>query len=547
MNPLLRSVIVTVLLLPVPTYSAGYPTLTTTPLQPPVCPLTGELPADASTFADGLAVELDADAPAVAGSAAISGDTVDYAEFRQRELDWFEGFLASRPPSVETSPVSLSLAVEQRAAIEGEAIPTSGRVQVGAAITVGHQVAFTDLAAQLDTGAVFTHRQGQLLASTDHDLIWEIGIESLDAKALRLGFDHLDLAEGTQLFVYNEHGRVEGPFEAHGPDGSGRWLSGSVFGDRVRVRMQAESVEALRASSFTIDSVVHMGQRFVVADVIRDDYLGRADPDADRGTFCGFDVPPCTINGVCAMDSNPTFGDTVKGIAHINFMRGGGSFICTGTLLNSSGSGPRPPYFLTANHCFDTQASATTLEAVYDYRTTSCAGCTPTPTVSSTGATLLATGARPTHPDFTLVRMNSVPSGRWLQGWTTGAIPNATQVFHLGHPAGSPLTYAMRRLRTSGTGVCPDLPRPAFLYSGLGTSSSDVQGATAGGSSGGAAFVMGADGPVVVGQLMGACFSEENPCNADTHLTVDGALAASFPQIRRYLYDGIFSNGFQQP
>ncbi len=545
MKPAMRPILAIVALLPFPAIPSEQQALIIADLQPPACPTTGESMTAPATPSDTSWALLDAGAAAVPGSAAVSGDTIDHAGFRQRELDWFEHFLASRPEQVQSSPLRLSLAAAQRQTIDDVAIPAHGRIQVGAAIAVDHAVDFVDATHATGGSSTTAHRQGRLLASSGDAPVWEIGIQSHDAKALRLGFDDLDLAEGAQLFVYNEHGRVEGPFRMRGPDGSGRWLSGSVFGDRVHVRLQADSMQALRTSSFTIESVVHMGRRFVVADVIRDDYQGRSEPDAERGTFCGFDVPPCTVNGVCAMDANPSFANTVKGIAHINFMVGSSSFICTGTLLNSSGSGPRPPYFLTANHCFDTQASATSLEAIYDYRTTTCAGCTPTPTVSSSGATLLATGASPSQPDFTLVRMNSVPAGRWLQGWTTGTIPDTTQIFHLGHPAGSPLTYQMRRLRTSGTGTCPDLPRPTFLYSGLGSAPTDVQGATAGGSSGGAAFVMGGDGPLVVGQLLGSCYSENEPCNADVFLTVDGALSASFPQLRRYLYDGIFSNGFQ--
>lgn len=545
MNPVTRSIIVTALILPATAFSSEQSGVLASTPQPPACPLGGDATTSLENALEIPAFATHADVPHAPGTAAISGDTIDYAGFRQRELDWFQQFLAVRPAHVDASPLELSLTAEQRQAIDQESVPTHGRVQVGSAITVAHPVSFTDLTPATGSSATMTHRQGHLLVSSSEQAVWEIEVVSHDAKALRFWFDDLDLADGVQLFVYNDEGRVEGPFEARGPDQSGRWLSGSIFGDRARVRLQADSMQALQASTFRIDSVVHMGQRFVVADVIRDDYLGQSESDEARGTFCGFDVPSCTVNGVCAMDTNPSFANTVKGIAHINFMVGSSSYICTGALLNSTGGGPRPPYFLTANHCFDSQASATTLEAVYDYRTTTCAGCSPTPTVSSTGSTLLATGARPSQPDFTLVRMNSVPAGRWLLGWNTGAIPDTTAIFHLGHPAGSPLTYQMRRLRTSGTGSCPDLPRPTFLYSGLGTAPTDVQGATAGGSSGGPAFVMDTNGPVVVGQLLGGCYSENEPCNANVFMTVDGALSASFPQIRRYLYDGIFSNGFQ--
>ena len=83
------------------------------------------------------------------------------------------------------------------------------------------------------------------------------------------------------------------------------------------------------------------------------------------------------------------------------------------------------------------------------------------------------------------------------------------------------------------------------LLAGLGSAPADAQGAIIGGSSGGAAFVMGSSGSLVIGQRHGACFSEEDPCDADVEMTVDGALAAAFPQIRRYLYEDVFHGDFE--
>lgn len=548
MNSIARSKPLALALMLLPATAIAIEDLANTGIVPPACPITGDAAARTVSFGAPAIAVFDPLAPAVMAAPAESTDSIDQAGFRQRELDLLERFVAERPQLDEGAVLSLSLTAAQRGEIEGSPVHDSGRLQVGSAIAVAHRVDFVGATPVSAQPAGAAHRYGRLQRSANAGAIWEIGIRSDDARALRVGFDNLDLADGVRVYVYNDAGRIEGPFTAHGPDDSGHWLSGSVFGDRVRVRLEADSESALHASSLTIGTVVHMGSRFRVADVIRDDYLGRLDPDHPRGTFCGFDVPSCTINGVCAIDTNPSFTNAANGVAHINFMVGASSFICTGTLLNSTGSAPRPPYFLTANHCFSTQASASTLEAIYNYRTTTCAGCTPTPTQSTTGATLLATGASPAQPDFTLVRMHSVPAGRWLQGWNTGQIATGTQVFHLGHPAGAPLTYQLRRLRTSGFGgTCASAPQPTFLYSGLGTAAGDVQGATAGGSSGGAAFVMGSNGPVVVGQLLGSCHSEHLPCNADVSMTVDGALSAAFPQVRRYLYDELFRNGFQSP
>src|SRR5690606_11690022 len=211
-----------------------------------------------------------------------------------------------------------------------------------------------------------------------------------------------------------------------------------------------------------------------------------------------------------------------------------------------TGGGIRPPLFLTANHCLSTQASASSLEAIFDYRTTACdTACTMTPTVSVNGSTLLATGAAPA-PDFTLLRLASMPAGRYLLGWTTELIAEGSHVLHLSHPAGAPLAYDVRRLRAAGLPVCSAIPRPAFLYSGLSSQTGDAVGATVGGSSGAAALVLHPTlGPAIIGQLFGGCTTNDDDCDANANATTDGALRTSFPSGRRFIYDGIFGNGFQ--
>ena len=50
----------------------------------------------------------------------------------------------------------------------------------------------------------------------------------------------------------------------------------------------------------------------------------------------------------------------------------GGSYVCSGTLLNDSEADTFIPYFLTANHCVSTGTVARTVEARWFWQRASC-------------------------------------------------------------------------------------------------------------------------------------------------------------------------------
>lgn len=463
---------------------------------------------------------------------------------RRDEEQRFQLLLARRSGLAATAAIRADLDAARKAQLaRADGIP----LKVGESVQLGIASDFSSVAWVAD-GAQRAVGAGQAVMAADGSITWEVSLASAGAKALRLEFTGFDLAEGVELHVYNESGQVRGPYTGGGPDGSGGFWSGSVFGERASVQVHARDAAAFAASAFTLQSLMHMGARFHVADAIAERYA-RGPRQPEGGSFCGVTVPDCTINGVCAIATNPGLAAASNAVAQISFVEGGSGYICTGSLINPSGS-VRTPYFLTANHCFDTQASASSLEAHFRFRTTACdTSCALESVVETSGSTLLATGALPTRGDYTLVRLNSVPGGLTLLGWSAGHPSEGGYLIHLGHPGGAPLAYSVRRIRHANTtmAVCSDLPRPTFLYSGLATAPSDAQGGTAGGSSGGPALLLAAGGgsSYIVGQLFGACyFDAEAPCDANEESTVDGAMEHTFPYLRVYLYNRIFSNGF---
>lgn len=459
----------------------------------------------------------------------------------------FERLLSARPLLPAQPALRVAITPEQRAGIEQDA-PGNGRQKVGVALDVGQVVDFSGLDARASAAGAIDIANG---IAARGGATWAIELSSPDATALRLRFDHVDLAPGVSLHVYNELGRVAGAYTERGPDGDGSFWSSSIFGDRVVVQLSAGDVDALRASRFTIEQAMHFGSRFRIAESMRSRYAGGPSPDSVD--FCGAPVPNCSVDGMCALQSNPGLANVVNAVAHLEFIDGASAYICTGTLLNTSlaGSGPRAPYLLTANHCINSQASASSLAAYFRYHTAYCNGACTWTLTQVNGSTLLVSGARPTYADFTLLRLSPIPSGSGLMlaGWASGALVDGAYLLRLSHPEGAPLAYSLRRLRKNSPNLthCAGAAEPTFMYSGLTAQSSDAAGAVAGGSSGSAAIVLKDDASdiYVVGQLLGDCPGGGDTCNANTDATIDGAFSASFPYLKRFLVDRIFVGGFE--
>jgi hypothetical protein len=236
---------------------------------------------------------------------------------------------------------------------------------------------------------------------------------------------------------------------------------------------------------------------------------------ADRD-FCGTPVPDCTQDATCVLAAEPALAVAAKAVATYSFVRDdGGGAACTGTLLNDADA-TGTPWFLTANHCVST-------------------------------ATLLATGAGLELPDFTLLRLSSLPPGRTLLGWSSTRPANGVRLYHLSHPLGSPLAYSYRTLHPSDDSILCGNALAAYPYL-LSGGLPDWAGAVYGGSSGAAALVIDGGQATVVGQLHGGClYDAENlhPCEPGQESTVDGSMAEQFRYLAPFLTGVLFADGFE--
>jgi PKD repeat protein len=117
------------------------------------------------------------------------------------------------------------------------------------------------------------------------------------------------------------------------------------------------------------------------------------------------------------------------------------SFFCTGTLINNVKE-DETPYFLTANHCINSELTATTLITYFNYENTTCDSSDAAFTQTLAGASFKA-GSQ--HSDFSLLLLNEYPPDEYnpfFAGWdVTGDNPRSTACIH--HPEGTPKSIAL--------------------------------------------------------------------------------------------------------
>lgn len=439
-----------------------------------------------------------------------AADRFDKALAVERQAELHGWLLAERPPLAKAAGLSLPFPSARMADLER--LTTEERRY---AVGVGEATDVTvDLAGRPAIGAKH--------AMADGGYVWTSTVQVAGASALRLYFEDLALPAKTELYLYNDFGQVRGPYTGNGPGAKGSFWSHAINGDTLYLQLRSIGVPAkgfAAAPYFRITEVGVMGDRFL---------KGLMGTTLDLGkSFCSFNEP-CTENASCS--SIPGAIAPARDAAALYLFRSGGSFfICSGGLLADTDTSSQIPFFLTANHCLSKGREASSVEAYFQF-STPCNGTCFSPQGGAVptvlGASILATSR---NSDFTLLRLDQpAPAGSAFLGWTAApvAFSNNTNLFRISHPAGAPQAYSEQRVDTSA-GTCSSLPRGNFIYS------RDTFGATEGGSSG--SPVLNSAGQVV-GQLFGACgFNVNDPCDAASNATVDGAFAATFPSVAQFL------------
>ncbi len=439
--------------------------------------------------------------------------------------------LATQVQQATRRPLVVELGRAERAKID-DTNRVERKYLVGVAKQVMRSIDFSaarrldSRTAALDVGAARGNGGGAFT--------WTASVKVSGATALRLHITDLDLPAGAALYVYNRAGQAFGPYAGRGPLGDGELHTNTVFGDELIVQLDAPGGEA-RTPRLTLAEVGVMGRRFAAPrygpkGAFAESHAGAI--FAEASNLCSRNAD-CVINAAC--QSTAVVNDAKDAVASILFQSGASFYICTGGLIADTDTGTVVPFFLTAHHCISSSGEASSLETYFDYQTTcNSPNCTqPYNNAGDTlGSTIKATGST---SDYSLLQLASTPVTadgvtRYL-GWLSTPVANTnnTALYRISHPAGSPQAYSEQVVDTSKP-TCRTLPRGDFIYS------RDTLGATEGGSSG-SPVVNGAS--QIVGQLYGACgFNLNDVCDSASNATVDGAFAASYPNLAAFLNPG---------
>jgi hypothetical protein len=412
-------------------------------------------------------------------------------------------------------PISVSVNQEEIARVEND---QSVPVKVGLTKSVGRRIAFADLAASGVSRATRMRAPGALRGTSDGGYVFTAVIESPGAIGLRIHFSEFWLPDQAELYLFTSDGQVFGPYTGGGPHGDGQFWSHTVMAERTILQLRHFGMvtqEDLQDTWFVVSKLAHITPKFL------------------SGPHCSYNET-CVENAEC-QDTATAVADARNAVAHMQWVSGPYLYMCTGGLLADTDSSSAIPYFLSANHCISRNKDARNLECFFQL-TVPC-GTTNCPDVfdnrashpqslRTLGATIKATNST---SDYTLFELKeAAPTGSAFLGWTATPVAEAdgTPLFRISHPGGAPQAYSEHAVDTSKT-TCRSWPRGAWIYS------QDLFGATEGGSSGSPVVNSGGQ---VVGQLSGACgFNVNDPCDATSNATVDGAFANYFNEVNQFL------------
>lgn len=242
--------------------------------------------------------------------------------------------------------------------------------------------------------------------------IWRYRLESDDALSLQVFFSSFDIPPGAKLFVYNsDFSLIRGAYTSRNNKIYQSLMLADFPGNEI-ILEYFEPNEAEFEGSVVIGSI------------------GKGYREFEKSSF--YEDEDGYINVNCP--EGREWQDEKHAVARFTFRVGSSGFTCSGSLINNVAN-DGTPYFLTANHCLETESAANTVLAYFNYEFHSCGGTLDNGDQIS-GATLLATAA---DSDYTLLLLNEsdIDYLPYFAGWdVTGDTAENTVGIH--HPASNP-------------------------------------------------------------------------------------------------------------
>jgi lysyl endopeptidase len=232
---------------------------------------------------------------------------------------------------------------------------------------------------------------------------------------------------------------------------------------------------------------------------------------------------------------SPALQDIARATMKIIFVDDddGGSYLCSGTLLNSNAS-PRRPYIYSAAHCIDTQREASSVQTFWFFDSVACNALnTPPFQRITTGTSLRYTDV---NMDVTLLELNDQPpNGAVFASWDATIIPTnlaqgRTILVGVHHPSGDLKAFSEGRMQGY---VRAYEPTDSFIQVRWTAN----KGTTEGGSSGSGIFTFNSDcgGGVACYQMRGGLEGGTASCSTPTEPDRYSRMDLVFTKLAPYL------------
>ncbi|MES2837916.1 MAG: T9SS type A sorting domain-containing protein [Bacteroidota bacterium] len=325
-----------------------------------------------------------------------------------------------------------------------------------------------------------TENSGYWTELENGDKVWQLEIASHNAKTLNLAFSDFKLPKGAKLWVFNiENNDCIGAFNSDINSEDGYFATDIILGNSLVIEYYLPAGVSQK-NPFTLFRVTHGYRGFGIK--------------SDEKLYG--DAGSCNVNVNCPTGDN--WQDQKRASAYT--IGSSGNEVCSGSLINNV-LNDGTPYFLTANHCYNSFGNLSLMVFKFNFEAPTCtytSGVSPSHD-ALTGATLVA---RNSGSDFCLLLLkDNLPSSYnlFLSGWNrSSTVTDSVVCIH--HPAGD----------VTKISFAPDVT--AANYSGAqtwetgtwgdidGDDVSDIGGVTEGGSSGSPIYD---ENKRIIGQLYG--------------------------------------------
>lgn len=244
--------------------------------------------------------------------------------------------------------------------------------------------------------------------------IWRYKIESEDAYSLGLYFKKYKLPSKAKLFIYNASKSIlRGAFTQQN-NNIRNLLPVAEFPDNHLIIEYFEPVAPEFSGELVLGSV---SQAYKDIQKLTQSRIG---VNCEEGKDWQVEK-----HSVCLM----TYHDFQN------------SYFCTGTLINNVRQ-DETPYFLTANHCINSELLANTLITYFNYEDSNCKSDDASFSQTLSGATFKAGSS---YSDFSLLLLSEYPPDDYnpfYAGWdVSGANPRSSACLH--HPDGASKSIAL--------------------------------------------------------------------------------------------------------